>query len=357
MLGEEVADLRARAVAVVGRRRDEQRDAARAVALVEDGLQRLGVGALAGALGDRALDVVLGHRGVLGLLDGEPERRVGVGVPAPVLGGHRDGARELREELAAARVDDRLLVLDPRPLGMTGHGFDASDAAAERRMRAMTERSTVVLVHGAWHGAWCWDEVVGRLSGDGLAVVAVDLPSVVSGGDMYDDARAVREVLDDTPGDKVVVGHSYGGDRHHRGAPPAPRACATCVYLAAFMLDEGQSLADVAGTDAARLADPRRRRQDDERGRRRRRSSTTRARRRSPTRPRRACARTRSPPSCEPVRSVGVARRARRPTSSATATTRSRSRRRRRCRRAPAPRTASTATTRRSSRIPTPSPT
>ena len=47
----------------------------------------------------------------------------------------------------------------------------------------MSEQSTVVLVHGAWHGAWCWDEVVSRLSGDGLAVVAVDLPSVASGGD------------------------------------------------------------------------------------------------------------------------------------------------------------------------------
>ena len=71
----------------------------------------------------------------------------------------------------------------------------------------MSEQATVVLVHGAWHGAWCWDEVVSRLSGDGLAVVAVDLPSVTSGGDMYDDARAVREVLDATPGDKLSLIH------------------------------------------------------------------------------------------------------------------------------------------------------
>jgi pimeloyl-ACP methyl ester carboxylesterase len=100
---------------------------------------------------------------------------------------------------------------------MTGHGFDASDAivdtavARDRRMRAMSEHPTVLLAHGAWHGAWCWDGVVSRLGAEGLDVVAVDLPSVTSGGDMYDDARAVREVLDATPGDKVVVGHSYGG--------------------------------------------------------------------------------------------------------------------------------------------------
>lgn len=136
---------------------------------------------------------------------------------------------------------------------MTGHDFDASGdpvgAAVERglRMRAMSEQSTVVLVHGAWHGAWCWDGVVSRLSGDGgFDVVAVDLPSVVSGGDLYDDARAVRQVLDDTPGDKVVVGHSYGGIVITEAAAGA-EGVRHLVYLTAFMLDEGQSLADVAG--------------------------------------------------------------------------------------------------------------
>ena len=153
---------------------------------------------------------------------------------------------------------------------MTGHDFDASDdpvgAAVERglRMRAMSEQSTVVLVHGAWHGAWCWDDVVSRLSGDGFDVVAVDLPSVVSGGDLYDDARAVRQVLDDTPGDKVVVGHSYGGIVITEAAAGA-EGVRHLVYLTAFMLDEGQSLADVAGAHAARMAGPEPRRQDDER--------------------------------------------------------------------------------------------
>ena len=151
---------------------------------------------------------------------------------------------------------------------MTGHGFDASDAVAaavERghRMRAMSEQSTVVLVHGAWHGAWCWDEVVSRLSGDGLAVVAVDLPSVASGGDLYDDARAVRAGLDDTPGDKVVVGHSYGGVVITEAAAGA-EGVRHLVYLTAFMLDEGEALAD---SPAARRPPgrSRRRRQDDER--------------------------------------------------------------------------------------------
>ena len=84
VLGEQVADLRPGAVAVVGHRLDEHRDAARAVALVDDGLPVLGVRAGAGALGDRPLDVVLGHRGVLGLLHGERRaRRCRSGRPPP----------------------------------------------------------------------------------------------------------------------------------------------------------------------------------------------------------------------------------------------------------------------------------
>ena len=110
----------------------------------------------------------------------------------------------------------------------------------------MSEQPTVVLVHGAWHGAWCWDEVVSRLSGDGLAVVALDLPSAGAGGDLYDDAGALRAVLDETPGDKVVVGHSYGGIVITEGAAGAD-GVRHLVYLTAFMLDEGQSLADITG--------------------------------------------------------------------------------------------------------------
>jgi pimeloyl-ACP methyl ester carboxylesterase len=135
---------------------------------------------------------------------------------------------------------------------MTGHDFDASgDPAARavergRTMPAMSEQSTVVLVHGAWHGAWCWDEVVSRLSRDGLDVVAVDLPSVAAGGDLYDDARAVRRVLDDIPGDKVLVGHSYGGIVITEASAGAD-GVRHLIYLTAFMLDEGEALADVAG--------------------------------------------------------------------------------------------------------------
>jgi hypothetical protein len=117
-----VTHLRAGAVAVVRERLDEDRHAARAVALVDDGLDRRGVLIGAGALGDGALDVVLRHARFLRLGDGEGERGVAVGVPAAVTRGDGDGAHELGELGTAPSVDDLLLVLDRRPFGVAGHG-------------------------------------------------------------------------------------------------------------------------------------------------------------------------------------------------------------------------------------------
>jgi hypothetical protein len=117
-LGEEVADVRGRAVAVVRERFDEDRDALRPVPLVDDDLECRAVRALARALRDRALDVVLGHRVGARLLDRVLERKVRARVGAALLGCDHDRARQLREELAALRVGGALPVLDRRPLAM-----------------------------------------------------------------------------------------------------------------------------------------------------------------------------------------------------------------------------------------------
>jgi pimeloyl-ACP methyl ester carboxylesterase len=114
-------------------------------------------------------------------------------------------------------------------------------------MRAMADPATVVLVHGAWHGAWCWDEVAARLRADGTPVVAVDSPSVAAGGDMYDDARNLRDAIAEAGGETVVVGHSYGGVVATEGAAGA-RSVRHLLYLTAFMLDEGESLSTIAGS-------------------------------------------------------------------------------------------------------------
>lgn len=104
----------------------------------------------------------------------------------------------------------------------------------------------VLLVHGAWHGSWCWERLSPILRSSGLTVHTVDLPSTgpddAELGGLYDDAAAVRERIRDISNPVLVVGHSYGGQVITEGADE-PNVSGL-VYVAAFMLDVGQSLAD-----------------------------------------------------------------------------------------------------------------
>lgn len=106
----------------------------------------------------------------------------------------------------------------------------------------------VVLVHGAWHGAWCWEQVVALLAERGVAVVAVDLPGHGEDhgafADLYGDAAQVREALDAAGPGTTLVGHSYGGAViSEAGSHPN---VAHLVYVAAFVVGEGQSCVSMA---------------------------------------------------------------------------------------------------------------
>jgi pimeloyl-ACP methyl ester carboxylesterase len=105
----------------------------------------------------------------------------------------------------------------------------------------LTTPATVVLVHGAWHGAWCWQKVVSLLDDAAVPHVAVDLPLT----SLADDATAVRQVLDSIEGPVVLCGHSYGGVViTETGLHPAVRHL---VYVCAFAVSEGASLVSVTG--------------------------------------------------------------------------------------------------------------
>jgi len=105
----------------------------------------------------------------------------------------------------------------------------------------------VVLVHGAWHGASCWDRVVDELAGRGVDAVAVELP--LTGFD--DDVRTARTAIEACGPGVVVVGHSYGGFVITEAAAGLPQVGAL-VYIAAFMTDIGEDstaiMADYGGT-------------------------------------------------------------------------------------------------------------
>ena len=73
--------------------------------------------------------------------------------------------------------------------------------------RAVESDPTIVLVHGAFASPAGWGEVAAALHKDGYqtAAPALGLASV------SDDVATVRSTLDAIPGDKILVGHSYGG--------------------------------------------------------------------------------------------------------------------------------------------------
>ncbi|MFF9011883.1 alpha/beta fold hydrolase [Streptomyces sp. NPDC014870] len=105
---------------------------------------------------------------------------------------------------------------------------------------------TLLLVHGAWHGAWCWEKVTSALEGDGWRTRTVDLPSAGSPAGVRDDARALLRELESIDGPVVVVAHSYGGIPVSEAVAEA-RNVAHIVHLAAFQLDVGESLLGFLG--------------------------------------------------------------------------------------------------------------
>jgi pimeloyl-ACP methyl ester carboxylesterase len=68
--------------------------------------------------------------------------------------------------------------------------------------------STVLLVHGAWHGPWCWEPVMHALALRGIRSVAPELPFT----SLLDDVALVSEAIrGHGDGPLLVCGHSYGG--------------------------------------------------------------------------------------------------------------------------------------------------
>src|ERR1700722_13436432 len=105
----------------------------------------------------------------------------------------------------------------------------------------------IVLVHGAFAGAWCWDRVLPGLRAAGHTVEAFDLPG--SGEDMTPveqvtlDAYATRtcDVLASGP-PAVLAGHSMGGMVVTQAAARTPSQVTSLIYVSAFVPSDGQSL-------------------------------------------------------------------------------------------------------------------
>lgn len=103
----------------------------------------------------------------------------------------------------------------------------------------------ILLVHGAWSGPWVFDRLAAQLGERGFAVDTVALPSIDSTADLYADAAAITAALDAVEGPLTLVAHSYGGaPTTQAGDHPAVERI---VYVAAFALDEGETLQQAVG--------------------------------------------------------------------------------------------------------------
>jgi len=101
----------------------------------------------------------------------------------------------------------------------------------------MGAQPNIVLVHGAWADGSCWSDVIRRLQANGYHVVAPQFPLT----SLADDVARLRQVLRLQDGPTLIVGHSYGGQIMTALGEDAPNAVGL-VYIAAFGLDEGESL-------------------------------------------------------------------------------------------------------------------
>jgi pimeloyl-ACP methyl ester carboxylesterase len=121
---------------------------------------------------------------------------------------------------------------------------------------------TFVLVHGAWQAPYVWDIVKSQLEAKGQNVIVVELPAHGSDNtspaavsiDVYRDK--VIAAIEGVKGKVILVGHSMGGVVVTAVAEKIPSKIEKLVYIGAFLPANGQSLMDLAMTDAQSILGP-----------------------------------------------------------------------------------------------------
>ncbi|CAB1060468.1 salicylate esterase [Olavius sp. associated proteobacterium Delta 1] len=113
-----------------------------------------------------------------------------------------------------------------------------------------------VLIHGAWHGGWCWDGIIQKLVKAGHTAEAPTMPGHNPDDDRsqikFDDYVAkICDVLNQQTRPVVLVGHSSGGYMLQAAAPKVPDKIARLIFLNAFILPEGKNQFDLVPPEAS----------------------------------------------------------------------------------------------------------
>lgn len=133
---------------------------------------------------------------------------------------------------------------------LAGVAASARATAASPAQKA----STFVLVHGAWHGGWCYSRVAERLRQQGHHVVALTLSGLADRSHLLSPSIRLQTHVDDVANllrwedlsDVVLVGHSYGGMVITGAAEALAPRLKAIVYIDAFVPSSGQSLLDLS---------------------------------------------------------------------------------------------------------------
>jgi pimeloyl-ACP methyl ester carboxylesterase len=115
--------------------------------------------------------------------------------------------------------------------------------------------STYVLVHGAWHGEWCWERIIPLLQDAGHRVISLDLPG--HGKDQTSPSEvtlkhytdSLCEILDTESERVILVGHSMGGLVITQTAEYRPEKIQLLVYVCAFLPANEQTLLQILESD------------------------------------------------------------------------------------------------------------
>ena len=163
-------------------------------------------------------------------------RNIGASHPADAASG--TVGRNITEE-----------IMDRRSLLLGGAAAPLALTAASATAQVRGENKTYVLVHGAWHGGWCWRPVAGALRAEGHRVFTPTqtglgerrhlLSSEITLDTFINDLTNLIEMEDLQ--NVILVGHSFGGIPISGVADRMPDRIGHLVYLDSLLLESGQS--------------------------------------------------------------------------------------------------------------------